>query len=239
MVDHVDDDHVDNDAIEHISGMFSNDKNSFVLKQSLLWNEIKGTLPVASFPVASSSNETFRKNHRNNFMTRDLLTARTTDTSTVSRSTWDKVNYLDQKEKSNMKDLEHFISLHTAETMHPVYRNFLDYSKAMVLAAVDGRVSNNDVTGTENFVKLLAKLAAVLHDIDLSSLTLESQNRESACAKIKSIMKFKKNTKVTYSLYLLTWLNTQNVDDFTLTYGDMAGFHYSVAFHVWKDKHFA
>jgi len=57
---------------------------------------------------------------------------------------------------------------------------------------VEGRISNNDITGSENFVKLLAKLAAVLHDIDVSSLSLESQNRESAYAKIKSIMKFKK-----------------------------------------------
>ena len=66
MVDYVDDDDVDNDAIKHISEMFGNEKNIFVVKQSRLWNKIKGTL-AQEFPVASSSNETFRENLCNNF----------------------------------------------------------------------------------------------------------------------------------------------------------------------------
>jgi len=235
-VSYVDKDHVDNDAIEHISDMFGSEKSSFVHNQSQMWNKIKG-IPAKEVPVAKSSNKTFRDTLCNTSTNRVLFTAKTTE-NTESRSTWDEVTYLDEQEKSNMKELEQYLSLQNAETIPPVYRNILDYTKSLVLAAEEDREADNDVTCTENFVKLLAKLAAVLHEIDVYSLSLDSQNREKTYARIKSIMKYKKQTKNTSSLYLLTWLNTRNIDAFTLTYGEMNGFHFCIAFLVWKKKHF-
>ena len=146
---------------------------------------------------------------------------------------------MNDQEKTKLKEMEHFISLSTSGAMYPDHGNILNYTKTLVLVLKRDRELNN-VFGSENFVKLLAALSGCLINIcdrDISSLSLGNQNRVKAYEKIKNIMKFRKDTKVTYSLHLLTWLNTGNVNDFPLTYGDKAGFHYCVPFHIWKDKH--
>jgi len=142
---------------------------------------------------------------------------------------------LNDKEQSCFKALENLISLDTSGGVLPVYRNILGYSKAMALVLEKDREVNN-IDGSENFVKLLAKLSECVckcSELDTSSLSLESQNRENAYEAIKTYMKFNKEPNVTYSLHLLTWFSTGKMDDFPLIYGDKSGLHYSVAFHVW------
>jgi len=136
-----------------------------------------------------------------------------------------------------LNELEQLTTLPTAGATLIIYRNMLGYSRAMVLVIDKDGDTHTVVVGSQNFVKLLAALGECLYNgdfdvFDVSSLLLESTDHEKANEKIKKVLKFRKDKKITYSLHLLTWLSTGMIEDFHLTYGDKMGFHYCVAFHV-------
>ena len=175
-----------------------------------------------------------------NSSTETLCNTTTTSSSSDTTSNfWDNVGFFNNEEKTKLKEMKHFLSLSTSSAIHPVYRNILNYTKTLVLKLEIDR-ELNAVFGSENFVKLLAALNGCLiklDDGDVSSLSLGHRNRVKVYEKIKKLMKFRKATNETYSLHLLTWLNTKNFNDFSLTYGANSGFHYCVPFHNWKNEH--
>ena len=88
---------------------------------------------------ASSSNETLR----NTYMGQDRATA---SSSVAVSNFWDKVTFLDYKEKSYFKELENSSYLHTSGAVLQVYRNILGYSKATTLVLEkESKVHNIEV----------------------------------------------------------------------------------------------
>ena len=87
----------------------------------------------------SSSNETLR----NTYMGQDRATA---SSSVAASNFWDKVIFLDDKEKSYFKELENSSYLHTSGAVLQVYRNILGYSKATTLVLEkESKVHNIEV----------------------------------------------------------------------------------------------